>query len=463
MYKKYASVLVGAALLATPLIASAQAATDQSEASLIATLQQLIVILTQELQQLIAAKNAAHVNGAVVSISGITPSSASKYAQVKIFGTGFAPGDIIQFNGLTLVNPGYIEYSSSDGSLAFTVPDTEGCVTNTGHACVAQGIQPGTYSVSVRSPQGQASNNISFIVTGQTSDTLTAAPTTGAAPLSVMFSVPVTDSQYNIDFGDGSAHEDLGGDCGPTLHLCTTFHTYAMPGVYTVQLDDKTYSPHASATITVTGGSSYFSATCHGTPYNSGTPGISWASTPIGGLNPYTYQWTLSNDVVGTGISNTSADLQQQNLLATYASTGLKGAIVLVNSGALSFTAGCTATIAPQGSATITSPTVQYVGSANVSGTFANTDASSAIVVLVSQPYAGSTSWNTVGGYLQGSTYATSPVGNRFYSYSSAVTGPNHQFSVGFSNVPAGSYSVLVYTGTYGSQSLLTQGTVTIQ
>ena len=62
MHKKLASVVVGVALLVTPLLASAQT-TDTSDASIMASLTALIQVLTQELQQLIATRTPSNGNG----------------------------------------------------------------------------------------------------------------------------------------------------------------------------------------------------------------------------------------------------------------------------------------------------------------------------------------------------------------------------------------------------------------
>jgi hypothetical protein len=56
MLKKYISFGVGIALLASPLLVSAQTVSVSSNASLIAVLTQLVQVLEQELQQLIAAQ-----------------------------------------------------------------------------------------------------------------------------------------------------------------------------------------------------------------------------------------------------------------------------------------------------------------------------------------------------------------------------------------------------------------------
>src|SRR6185437_31144 len=57
MIKKFISLSIGAVLFASPLLVSAQTTTDTSRASMIATLTALVQQLTQELQQLLAARS----------------------------------------------------------------------------------------------------------------------------------------------------------------------------------------------------------------------------------------------------------------------------------------------------------------------------------------------------------------------------------------------------------------------
>jgi hypothetical protein len=153
------------------------------------------------------------------------------------------------------------------------------------------------------------------------------------------------------------------------------------PGSYPVSVKDYVAGDVlASGTLVVTiAPSTAFSATCSGTPYNSGTPGVSWAAAPSGGNGTYAYQWTLANDNTGTGISGTSADLRGQNLLATYGSTGTKSAIVVVSSGGQSATANCSTSISAPG-ATLTKITPSS-GSTNTTITLYGTNLSSATEV----------------------------------------------------------------------------------
>ncbi len=145
-------------------------------------------------------------------------------------------------------------------------------------------------------------------------------------------------------------------------------------GNHTIAVAEKAGPWNLSSSVTLNVASP-LSAACHGSPYNSGTPGISWASTPSGGNGSYSYQWSLANDNTGTGISGTSADLQQQNLLATYGSTGTKNASVVISSASQSTTTTCSAIIgAPAPSVTNITPssgstnTTITLGGYNLSG-----------------------------------------------------------------------------------------------
>ncbi len=105
------------------------------------------------------------------------------------------------------------------------------------------------------------------------------------------------------------------------------------------------HSPTSVPPVAPAQSSHSLTASCTGTPYNSGTAGTSWHVSASGGTGSYSYQWTLANDNMSTGISGTSADLQQSSLLATYGSTGTKSATVVIRSGSQNVTAGCSATI----------------------------------------------------------------------------------------------------------------------
>ena len=95
----------------------------------------------------------------------------------------------------------------------------------------------------------------------QTNTVFTATPTTGAAPLAVMFNSQFVGAGHAIDFGDGHSMTENDNclrdqNCRPIpIHVQDT-HTYASPGTYTAKLlDDSQQNILGTVTITVTGGS----------------------------------------------------------------------------------------------------------------------------------------------------------------------------------------------------------------
>lgn len=101
---------------------------------------------------------------------------------------------------------------------------------------------PGTYTitVTVRDALGQSARTTSTVqVTGGTHNlNFSASPTTGNAPLSVIFSASGGDEEaFLVDFGDGSSSNVMyvSGD-GSTR---TVSHVYQKPGTYTAVLSKK--------------------------------------------------------------------------------------------------------------------------------------------------------------------------------------------------------------------------------
>ncbi|MDP3646282.1 MAG: PKD domain-containing protein [bacterium] len=82
---------------------------------------------------------------------------------------------------------------------------------------------------------------VTITVTGSTSQTFSASPTSGSAPLVVSFSGTVNSAGYSIDFGDGTSSGDVRcghGGCptSPSSSSVNTTHTYNFPGTYTAKL-----------------------------------------------------------------------------------------------------------------------------------------------------------------------------------------------------------------------------------
>jgi len=142
----------------------------------------------------------------------------------------------------------------------------------------------GTYkaSVSVGDDIGKSAQaSVIVTVTGSANPTLTASPTSGTAPLFVIFKTNIADA--TVDFGDGTSGTvspncmtglDGQSNCNTGSYLAT--HTYTSAGTYTATLTTigscswGTCAQTASATVTVTGGST----ACEVTDiYAEGVPG----------------------------------------------------------------------------------------------------------------------------------------------------------------------------------------------
>ena len=198
-------------------------------------------------------------------------------------------------------------------------------------------------------------------------------------------------------------------------------------------------------------------ATCQGHPYTNGVNGISWGSYPIGGTGSYTYHWTLSNDVTGTGIGGDSSDLLQQNLLATYGSAGLKSAQVAISDGVNTVTTGCSVSVGS--GASVDSASIDSSSQTQTSNSFTITGSSSGIV-----PYDGIIVYIVPSSYRAYSNDYSSIAGQLgktgFYKSNSVGTKTSGQWTASFSYVDNGSYFILVYEAQ--TKVLLARATISV-
>jgi len=78
---------------------------------------------------------------------------------------------------------------------------------------------------------------------GATSNTFTASPTSGTAPLSVVFErrVAADAGNFAVDFGDGTGLAEMSCTplAGSTDSVCRATHAYTMPGMYSAELIGK--------------------------------------------------------------------------------------------------------------------------------------------------------------------------------------------------------------------------------
>ena len=212
------------------------------------------------------------------------------------------------------------------------------------------GISPttfgfGTYGNKTRALwNAQCGGAMTPIVTQPTTNTLSATPTSGAAPLTVTFVFPGSAGGDYVGFGDGTdacsisgaARDVEMGTCSAPSGVPVT-HTYTLPGTYHVSVSRNLPSTIlGTATITVTGGStsaapsatilpgslSAFSLASGGTPTIAGTasgvsnvhvvvtsqanPSLQYPSGSIAVSGQGTWAWAMSTppSVAGNYIVN---------------------------------------------------------------------------------------------------------------------------------------------------------------
>jgi hypothetical protein len=207
MIKTLISVGVGLSMLVIPLAASAQTApTDNS--ALIAVLQQLIVILTQELQQLIAAKG-----GSTAITAQQTGSPTQQQPAFTASPTSGVAPLTVEF--MFLYNAGATGITFGDGQeQSFSAP---GCPPNNAGGMVNQSCvfdhtyaSPGTYKVQLlRQNLVQGADT----VLGTATITVTGSNSTGSS----------TTSSITVTYPNGG--EQIAYDTGKDVDFGTTWTT----------------------------------------------------------------------------------------------------------------------------------------------------------------------------------------------------------------------------------------------
>jgi hypothetical protein len=253
MIKRIVFAGLGLFMLASPLAVSAQT-TDASNAGLIAILTQLIGVLEQELQQLIAQHQSAPTQPtttgsglAVTPTSGAAPLSVffSEPAQAAQDRIDFGDGPPLEILGHDCASPGNL----CSGTHIYT--------------------SAGTYTAMLKDSSGNVLSTTMITVTAAASDSastttsgLAVTPTSGPAPLTVTFSGGGSgggnpnDGPF-ISFGDSSARVQMGcsavasgGGCAFPYSIT---YTYTLTGAYRAQIySEATGGVISSATVTVT-------------------------------------------------------------------------------------------------------------------------------------------------------------------------------------------------------------------
>lgn len=295
--KKFISFGIGIALLVSPVIASAQTVSADNS-SIIAILEQLVATLTQELQQLIAARSGATQNNPALLTA--TPTNGSAPLTVELH-----------------INPSVASANSIDFGDEKTSVETLGngsgnsCGDPNESECAHVYTTPGTYTAHIYDVKSEILASVTVNVTATSALPLSATPTSGSAPLTVTFSnLPITAAEENLNFGDGKATSNGATGNWPSGGIV---HTYTNPGTYTATLvGEMSQGQMGSATITVTGSSTSQSSvapTCTLTPSGytlspyTVVPGQIYVKM---GSN-VTLTWTSQNATSGTWSSGDKA------------------------------------------------------------------------------------------------------------------------------------------------------------
>jgi hypothetical protein len=229
--KKYISLGVGIALLVSPVLASAQTANISTEASLIAALTQLVQMLEQELQQLLAQQTLQHptynqcqpqpsTGCSGTWAAAVTTTNGCTTAWQCVANTSRCPAIASEIECAI----GY--HAVSGGTDLNGCQLTPQCVANTAAPPLISGIsgptqlsvgQSGTWSVNV----SNASGNLS----------------------------------YSVNWGDQTSYPYASGAASASVQSSAIFtHTYATTGTYTPTFtvtNANGQSSSASATVSV--------------------------------------------------------------------------------------------------------------------------------------------------------------------------------------------------------------------
>lgn len=243
MFKKLVFTGLGAALLATPFLASA----DTLDA-LKAQVQQLLAQV-----QVLQSSQSAAAGGSSLCVDlsnnmGLDDSDATKGGEVtklQQFLTSISYSEVV-VSGLygPTTESGVKHYQCDKGIVCSGTPQT------TGYGYVG----PKTRASMACGGSG-----------GTGEHTISATPSSGGAPLAVTFYTDIlskdeTRSQYSVDFGDGSnastfqdSYSCSGSGCNPPLKVA---HTYSSNGSYTAKLqkaDSSGTTTVSTAAVNVSG------------------------------------------------------------------------------------------------------------------------------------------------------------------------------------------------------------------
>ena len=276
-------------MFASPVIASAQSV-SVNNSSLIAVLKQLVAILTQELNALIAARGGTALqaepnpNPNEGVISNVSTQTSAPTCTLTANPTVVTPSSptLLTWTTSGATSAQWFATNGEDNGSPLT-----GSVGMSGTTSFIPTVSPApgssvvaSASLEVSGPGGSSTCTTNITVDAASNPpgaNLTVTPSSGSAPLTVEFNVGI--GATSIDFGDGTA-SPLQGYCSASS--CSISHIYKFTGTYTVGIyKPGPTAPIATAVITVTGNATQTFADLFAVP-SSGTAPLTtvFSTTP---------------------------------------------------------------------------------------------------------------------------------------------------------------------------------------
>lgn len=209
------------------------------------------------------------VNNQAPVISSISPSSAAFGTTVTIYGSSFSRtgNNSINFAGVNNIRTGVV---SNDGtSLQFVIPYSPCRQDNTPVPCPAIAYAPGTYPISVTTPNG-TSNSVNFVATNYNDNTGSSrpvvngvdGPTTLAINQQGTWGIRASDPNnrslsYSVDWGDSQSYGYTTAASNSSYTQTATFsHSYSRSGYFTIRFTvrgDTGLTTESTITVYVSG------------------------------------------------------------------------------------------------------------------------------------------------------------------------------------------------------------------
>ena len=302
--KNLTRLLIITIFVSMPIAVSAQSnpAVDALIAQTQALMQKIDAIQAQ------ANASSASIGGAASAAAGSSSGTLMCPALTRALGIGSSGSDVTSLQRFLAQDPAVYPEGSVTG---YYGPLTQTAVQRwqAKHGIVSSGtpattgygkVGPKTMA-AMRESCGGVSSSVSVPVV---SGVIQVTPVNGTAPLTVTISATVnitgscTGGSYMLDYGDGTAMQQIVAPAGSCAQLNKNFtHAYQSAGVYTVALSSGSHK--SSAIVTVSGGSAGSSST---TTQDSIVASVTSGAAPL----TVTFTGTVNAADAGSCTSNCS-------------------------------------------------------------------------------------------------------------------------------------------------------------